>query len=108
MVTGKDGSVHPFLRGILTRSLQATGLSFDEAYAVADEVRDTLASKGTVTSKLLRTVAVQCLESSFGQERVEAYRMVLERRGRIRFRRRDNELDWFSRRLHQKLSLIHI
>jgi 2-phosphoglycerate kinase len=28
--------------------------------------------------------------------------MVLERRGRIRFRRRDNELDWFSRRLHQK------
>ena len=102
MVTGKDGSVHPFLRGILTRSLQATGLSFDEAYAVADEVRDTLASKGTVTSKLLRTVAVQCLESSFGQERVEAYRMVLERRGRIRFRRRDNELDWFSRRLHQK------
>ena len=102
MVSGADGAVHPFLRGILTRSLQSTGLSFDEAYAVADQVRNTLASKGTVTSEALRSVVVQCLESGFGQERVHAYHMVLERRGRIRFRRRDNELDWFSRRLHQK------
>lgn len=102
MVTGADGAVHPFLRGILTRSLQATGLSFDDAYAVADQVRNTLASEGTVTSAVLRNTAVQCLESDFGQECVDAYRMVLERRGRIRFRRRDNELDWFSRRLHQK------
>ena len=102
MVTGADGAVHPFLRGILTRSLQATGLSFDDAYAVADQVRNTLASEGTVTSTVLRNTAIQCLETGFGQECVDAYRMVLERRGRIRFRRRDNELDWFSRRLHQK------
>ena len=102
MVSGADGAVHPFLRGILTRSLQATGLSFDDAYAVADQVRNTLASEGTVTSTVLRNTAAQCLESGFGQECVDAYRMVLERRGRIRFRRRDNELDWFSRRLHQK------
>ena len=102
MVSGADGAVHPFLRGILTRSLQATGLSFDDAYAVADQVRNLLASEGEVTSAVLRNTAVQCLESGFGQECVDAYRMVLERRGRIRFRRRDNELDWFSRRLHQK------
>ena len=29
----------PFLRGILTRSLQDSGLPFDEAYNLASEVR---------------------------------------------------------------------
>ena len=102
MVRGADGTKHPFLRGIVTRSLQSAGLSFDEAYGLATRIREALDGTGLVTSKELREVVSEHLRSDYGQQIVDVYQMVLERRGHVRFRRRDGELDWFSRRLHQK------
>ena len=102
MVRGADGTKHPFLRGIVTRSLQSAGLSFDEAYGLATRIREALDGTGLVTSKELREVVSEHLRSDYGQQIVDVYQMVLDRRGHVRFRRRDGELDWFSRRLHQK------
>ncbi len=39
----------PYLRGILTRSLQRAGLPFDEAYDVANEVRESLWAEADIT-----------------------------------------------------------
>ena len=44
----------PFLRGILTRSLQNTGLTFDESYRLANQVRDELGNAAEVTNVELR------------------------------------------------------
>jgi len=47
----------PFLRGILTHSLQESGLPFDEAYGLASEVRDELSDKLEITTAELREVS---------------------------------------------------
>jgi 2-phosphoglycerate kinase len=39
----------PFLRGILTRSLQDAGLNLEEAYQVATKVRKTLSDRHLAT-----------------------------------------------------------
>ncbi len=47
----------PFMRGILVHSLMARGLSFEEAYDAANQVRDRLREQGVVTrAELARTV----------------------------------------------------
>ncbi len=42
VINPSEGSSVPFLRGILTRSLQKSGLGFEDAYRLASEVRDEL------------------------------------------------------------------
>jgi 2-phosphoglycerate kinase len=44
----------PFLRGILTRSLQNAGLSFDDSYRLANQVRDSLGDAVEITNTELR------------------------------------------------------
>ena len=58
-----DGGRTPFLRGILTQSLQRAGLSFDAAYALATEVRELVARRrgGTISTRELRQMVVQRL-----------------------------------------------
>lgn len=43
----------PFMRGILVHSLMARGLSFDDAYEIANRVRDRLHGRGPVTREEL-------------------------------------------------------
>ncbi|MDH3733538.1 MAG: AAA family ATPase [Gemmatimonadota bacterium] len=45
----------PFLRGILTRSLQNAGLAFDDSYRLANEVRDELGDAAEITNVELRS-----------------------------------------------------
>jgi len=51
----------PFLRGILTRSLQEAGLSFEIAYQVASEVRQQLTDIETISTTKLREMVVKGL-----------------------------------------------
>jgi len=62
----------PFLRGILTRSLQKAGLTFEESYRVASAVRDGLSSHGEITTGHLRTLVLSHLEA-LGPEVVSRY-----------------------------------
>jgi 2-phosphoglycerate kinase len=56
----------PFLRGILVQSLLSAGLSFQNAYATAQAVRDTLGNMETVTTPELETIVAERLDSDFG------------------------------------------
>ena len=51
----------PFLRGILTRSLTEAGLSFDDAYKTASEIRQLLGDAGEITTDELRALVADYL-----------------------------------------------
>jgi 2-phosphoglycerate kinase len=73
IINAKDGTAVPFLRGILTRSLQLAGLSFDDAYGVASEIRDSLADDSSIrTDQLTKRVAGR-LRKSHGEAAVRRY-----------------------------------
>ncbi len=48
------GSRIPFLRGILTHSLQNSGMEFDSAYALSSVIRDKIEGSSEITSLDLR------------------------------------------------------
>lgn len=66
----------PFLRGILTRSLQIAGLSFEEAYSVASDVRHEL-SKGDedleISSADLKALVEKQVRKTYGGELADRY-----------------------------------
>jgi 2-phosphoglycerate kinase len=60
LVVEDSGLARPFMRGIMVHSLMARGVSFDEAYEIADGVRDRLRGRGSVPrdelSKVVREI----------------------------------------------------
>ena len=71
--TDEDQSNIPFLRGILTRSLQAAGLTFEEAYAMASAVRDDLADTSNISAEDLRRRVAKRLTKTHGAGVVQRY-----------------------------------
>lgn len=61
VIDSEEGTKVPFLRGILTRSLQDAGLDFDDAYQVASEVRDALSDESQIETWELRRVVARYL-----------------------------------------------
>jgi 2-phosphoglycerate kinase len=59
----EDSTRVPFLRGILIRSLQNSGLSFDSAHGLATEIRDDLDSSPVITSDELREWVIKLLKT---------------------------------------------
>ncbi len=68
IVDPKSESSTPFLRGILTSSLQEAGLRFQEAYELASEIRREIASLDELSSSGLRARVAARLASSFGED----------------------------------------
>lgn len=68
-----EGSKVPFLRGILTRSLQKAGLSFEKAYEVASAVRNSLADVQEISNTDLRSNVCLYLEENNFDQFVENY-----------------------------------
>ena len=56
----------PFLRGVLTHSLLKRGLSFKDAYGIANTVRDRFQKEGKVSRKQLRVMVDSILEEKYG------------------------------------------
>ncbi len=64
----------PFLRGILTRSLQNSGLSFEEAYQLASDIRQELGDEeAVITTDELRERILKHLEDAYGARVVGRY-----------------------------------
>ena len=63
-----DGDSAPFLRGVLTRSLQKVGLTFNEAYDIASTVRDQLAADEEITSDAITEAVSKILHEQSGPE----------------------------------------
>lgn len=56
----RDSKV-PFLRGMLTRSLQEAGLNFSDAYQLATDIRDELDDTDEITTEELRARIIEVL-----------------------------------------------
>ena len=54
------GGTRPFMRGILIHSLLSRGVAFEDAYAVANQVRDQLRGRQISREELGKTVAEVC------------------------------------------------
>ena len=68
----------PFLRGILTRSLQDAGLAFDDAYAMASHIRHDLLDTSEITTKELQERVVMQLHEGHDPGVVQRYLLALE------------------------------
>ena len=92
----EDNTRVPFLRGILIRSLQDSGLSFDAAYELATEIRDGLDDNPVVTTHKLRQRVIELLNARSGQDVINRYGIQQSPFG-IQVEQRDGQLTPFSR-----------
>ena len=100
-VEGREENTHvPFLRGILIRSLQDSGLSFDSAYELATEIRNDLGETPLITTHDLRQKTLELLKARSGQDVITRYEKK-KRSFAIQVEQRDGQLTPFSRLEYQ-------
>ncbi len=90
----------PFLRGILTRSLQDAGLSFEAAFNLATEVRNDLGNKSLITTDNLHSLIVKRLKSDKKNDIALRYQQSNLPRT-VQVEQRDGQLRPFSRLQYQ-------
>lgn len=73
VINQPDGDRTPFLRGILVQSLMNVGLQFDEAYQLAQKIREELRDTEEITSADLKKKVAGLLEARFGRNRRKTY-----------------------------------
>ncbi|GMR01440.1 MAG: hypothetical protein BMS9Abin19_0824 [Gammaproteobacteria bacterium] len=69
----EDHTQVPFLRGILTRSLQIVGLKFEEAHHLATKIRSEIEHKSVVTTKELEKLVIEHLADSSNKNAAAQY-----------------------------------
>ena len=92
----------PFLRGILTRSLQEVGLSFDEAYALASAVRDDLSDTAEITTDELRNTVLRHM-ADYGPTVVQRYQQPAGTPGTVLVRDAAGHTTQFSREQQRRV-----
>ena len=71
--TSGEMSKVPFLRGILIRSLQDSGINFDDALEFATAIRSELDDTSVITTDELRNMVISRLKRSFRADLVQRY-----------------------------------
>lgn len=102
VVNESEGTLVPFLRGILTRSLLDAGLSFEEALDLATLVRDGLAENDQVTTDQIRQAVYGLLEDHGHLGAMEPYRLPLAAPARIQVNSLSGTVSAFSRGKHER------
>ena len=69
----EDQNQSPFLRGILTRSLQKSGLTFDEAHAIANRIRDEIEDRPLVTTHDIERLVIRHLRKAGAENALSLY-----------------------------------
>lgn len=101
LVEDREENAHvPFLRGILIRSLQDSGLSFDTAYELATEIRNDLSDTSLITTSDLRQRVLEQLKTHSDETVIDRYRKQKSPYG-IQIEQRDGQLTAFSRTEYQ-------
>lgn len=99
-----DNTRVPFLRGILTRSLQNVGVPFDEAYRLASDVRRELDDVDEISTSELRARIVRHLRDLPYPEAADQYQAKVRVPAPVMVRDGGGEAVPFSRgRLQQRL-----
>ena len=68
-----SGERIPFLRGVLVESLARAGLSFQDAYVLAQNVRDSLGDESEIAIEALKQRVSEELKQNFGASLAESY-----------------------------------
>jgi 2-phosphoglycerate kinase len=89
----------PFLRGILTGSLQEAGLEFEAAYGIASAVRDELAGEDEVCCGIIRQRVERHLEG-MGHDVLARYRSVGRAAPNVLIRLGESQVRRYSRGAH--------
>lgn len=95
----KDAKV-PFLRGMLTRSLQDAGLDFVEAYQLATDIRDELDDTDEISTEELRTRTSEALAENYPNTVLRRYRKEDIFRENLQVVYSDGHSIPFSRSMH--------
>lgn len=90
----------PFLRGMLTQSLQDAGLDFATAYQLATEIRDELDDADEITTEELRTRIGETLAEEYPPTVLQRYRKEDIFRENLQVIYSDGQRVPFSRNLH--------
>jgi 2-phosphoglycerate kinase len=102
LIEDPDGGTQvPFLRGILTRSLQNSGLPFDDAYQLATTVRQELDDATSITLDELRSKVVSLLEKNSTPEVVSRYQQQGNADTNIEVKNLDGRMTPFSADQHR-------
>jgi len=97
----EDNTRVPFLRGILIRSLQDSGLSFDSAHQLATGIRDDLDNQPVITSDDLRQRVIKLLKArSDGKDVLVRYEQEKSPFA-LQVEQRDGQITQFSRLEYQ-------
>jgi 2-phosphoglycerate kinase len=103
LVVDADGKTRiPFLRGILTHSLQEAGLQFDQAYELASSVRDALGDVEEISTKNLRAEVLRQLKRLGNSSAAKKYEANVRAPAPIMVRDSSDVLTPFSRGRHQQ------
>ncbi len=86
VVVKSDGDRIPFLRGIMVQSLVSAGLSFQDAYAMAQLIREDLVEFKEISSAELTARVTKHLDKRFGAKARRAYETEREREQGIMIR----------------------
>ncbi|NCA69482.1 MAG: hypothetical protein EOM91_05120 [Sphingobacteriia bacterium] len=97
-ITDADGeNPVPFLRGILTRSLTEAGLTFEDAYQLASEIRQQFGETHVVTRDQLRALVIQQLRAQYPLAVAESYEAARAPLNGLLVRNTDGDLRPFAR-----------
>ena len=102
IVSGDHPEKTPFLRGILTRSLQKAGVSFEDAYAIASAVRDEISDAEEITTAELRNSVEKHL-IKLGPAVRQRYLNPPTATGTIWIRDAEGATTQFSRQRHRRV-----
>ena len=102
VIDSKEGTKVPFLRGILTRSLQDVGLDFDEAYDLASDVRESLSGQARVTTAELRKRVAARLREVHGDYLANRYESGVESMDQVMVRSEEGQSTPFSEEIQRK------
>lgn len=97
IIDSTEGKRTPFLRGILTRSLQAAGLPFEEAFGMASKIRQELADTPEITTSELRKMVTRHLNQTYGEATARRYQTPSRAPATILVERTNQQATPFSR-----------
>jgi 2-phosphoglycerate kinase len=102
VANNQEGTRFPFLRGILIRTLLDAGLSFEDSYSLATQVRDELSDTEEISSDDLKNKVTRMLADSADIEIQQHYRMPVVTPSKILVKSLSGTQSSFSRGRHQR------
>lgn len=97
VVDEQEETKMPFLRGILIKSLQRSGLEFVDAYALASDIREDLDDLETISTSDLRQKIMEALKENYPEVALSRYSTSTVYPESIEITRDDGHTEPFSR-----------